>query len=117
MANEPRATLRHTPRATVIDLTGEVTTVADDVITDAYRQASAHGAQNILLNFVGVAYINSAGVSVIIRILTEARRADQHILVTGLTPHYSKIFQLMGLAQYAALFDSEYAALKSLNRD
>ena len=114
MANELQATLRPLPPLTVIDLKGEVTTFADEAITGAYRQASEQGAENILFNFSSVDYMNSAGISIIIGVLTEARKADQRLLLTGLTPHYHKIFQMMGLTQYAPVFDSEDAARQAV---
>ena len=110
MANEVQATLRQAPPLTVIDFKGEVTTFAEAPMNNAYREASEGGATRILLNFAGVDYLNSAGIAVIIGILTEARKADQRILVTGLTPHYKKVFQMMGLAQYAPVYDTEDAA-------
>jgi anti-anti-sigma factor len=114
MANEVEATLRDAPPLTVIDLRGEVTTFADEAINSAYRQACEQGAENILMNFADVDYLNSAGISIIIGVLTEARKADQRLLVTGLTPHYQKIFQMMGLSQYAPVFESEAAARQSI---
>jgi anti-anti-sigma factor len=114
MANELQATLRPLPPLTVIDLKGEVTTFADEAITIAYEQASKEGAENILFNFSAVDYMNSAGISIIIGVLTEARQADQRLLLTGLTPHYRKIFQMMGLTQYAPVFDDEDAARQSV---
>src|SRR5262249_37010490 len=114
MANEARASLRDAPRLTIIDLEGEVTTFAEEAITGAYRQASDRGAENILMNFGGVDYLNSAGISIIIGVLTEARKADQRLLITGLTAHYRKIFQMMGLTQYAPVFDNEDAARQSV---
>ena len=115
MANGVQATLRELPPLVVIDLQGEVTTFADDAINGAYRQASERGAENILFNFSGVDYLNSAGISILIGVLTEARKADQRLLITGLTPHYRKIFQMMGLSQYAPVFDSEEAARQSVS--
>jgi anti-anti-sigma factor len=114
MASEPRATLRAADRATIIDLAGEVTTFAVDVIDNAYRRASDEGAKNIVLNFKDVDYINSAGIAIVIGILMEARKADQQILVFGLTQHYAKIFKMMGVAEHAPLFETEAAALESL---
>jgi len=114
MANELQASLRPLPPLTVIDLQGEVTTFADEAITLAYRQACEQGAESILFNFTSVDYMNSAGISIIIGVLTEARKADQRLLLTGLTPHYRKIFQMMGLTQYAPVFDSEDAARESV---
>ncbi|MBI2941600.1 MAG: STAS domain-containing protein [Chloroflexi bacterium] len=115
MANEARATLRETPLLTVIDLRGEVTTFADDAINSAYRQVSERGAKNILLNFSGVDHLNSAGIAIIIGVLTETRKADQCLLITGLTPHYRKVFHIMGLARYVPIFDSEDAARQSID--
>ena len=114
MANELQATLRPLSPLTVIDLKGEVTTFADEAITTAYQQASEQGAENILFNFSAVDYMNSACISIIIGVLTEARKADQRLLLTGLTPHYRKIFQMMGLTQYAPVFDNEDAARQSV---
>ena len=110
MPNQTSATLRELPPLTVIDLGGEVTTFAEDAVNGAYKRASEQGARHILLNFKDVEYINSAGISVIIGLLTEARKSDQTLMITGLTPHYTKIFQMMGLAQYAPLYESEEAA-------
>lgn len=113
MANQTKATLRDLPPLTVIDLAGEVTTFAEDAVNGAYKQASEQGAKHILLNFKDVEYINSAGISVIIGLLTEARKSDQALMITGLTAHYTKIFQMMGLAQYAPLYETEEAARQS----
>ena len=115
MPNQTSATLRDLPPLTVIDLGGEVTTFAEDAVNGAYKQASEQGAKNILLNFKDVEYINSAGISVIIGLLTEARKSDQSLMITGLTPHYTKIFQMMGLAQYAPLYETEEAARQSIS--
>jgi anti-anti-sigma factor len=114
MANETQATLRDVPPLTVIDLAGEVTTFAEEAVNAAYKEASERGARNILLNFKDVDYINSAGIAVIIGLLTEARKTDQTLLITGLNAHYTKIFQMMGLAQYAPLYDTEEAAVLSM---
>ena len=62
------------------------------------------------MNFSGVDYVNSAGIAVIIGILIEARNASQRVMVTGLTPHYQKIFSMMGLSDYAPVFDNIEAA-------
>ena len=115
MANQTQATLRELPPLTIIDLGGEVTTFAEEPVNAVYRQATERGAKHILLNFKDVEYINSAGISVIIGLLTESRKSDQSLMITGLTPHYTKIFQMMGLAQYAPLYETEEAARQSVS--
>lgn len=116
MPSQVQATVREVPPLTIIDLEGEVTTFAEKPVQNAYRQASEQGAKHILLNFKEVEYINSAGIAVIIGVLTEARKSDQELMITGLTAHYTKIFQMMGLSQYAPLMESEDAARQEVAR-
>jgi anti-anti-sigma factor len=108
--SEVQATLREAPPLVVIDLRGDLTTFAGDAVNTAYRAAAEQGARHILLNFAGVEYINSAGIAVVIGLLVEAQKIGQRLLITGLTPHYRKVFQMMGLSQYAPIFDTEAAA-------
>ena len=97
-------------RLVVLDLRGEITTFGDDTIRTAYREATGLNAMHVLLNFAGVDYINSAGISIIIGVMGEARNAGQQVLVTGLTSHYQKVFRMMGLTQFAPIFETEEAA-------
>ena len=110
MRSQTRATLREEPPLTIIDLEGEVTTFSQQPIEVAYEQASKNGAHDILLNFRNVAYLNSAGIAVVIELLTRARQRDQSILVTGLTDHYVKVFRYTGLEAYVRICDTEEQA-------
>lgn len=114
MAQGIQASLRPLPPLVVIDLHGEMTTFAEDLVNAAYQDAAAQQAQGILLNFAGVDYLNSAGIAIIIGLLTQARKTDRRLMVTGLTPHYQKIFQMMGLARYISMFESEELARQSV---
>jgi anti-anti-sigma factor len=106
--------VRGAPPLVVLELRGEVTTVAQEPLAEAYRRAATLGAQNVLLDFAGVDDMNSGGIAAIIGIIGEARRANQHVLLTGLTPHYQMVFDTMGLTAFAPMFDSEAAALKAV---
>ena len=108
--DELNVSVRQLPPLVVIDLLGSVTGFADGAITGAYQDATKEGGRDFLLNFSGVDYVNSAGIAIIIGILIEARKANQRLLVTGLTPHYEKIFNMMGLSEYAPVFNSIEAA-------
>lgn len=114
METELTVALRSTPPLAVLDLEGSVTTFAEEAINTAYQTVTSEGAQKVLLNFSNVHYVNSAGIAIIIGILTETRKRNQGLLVVGLTPHYQRVFHMMGLSQYVAVFDTEAAALESL---
>src|SRR5438046_3332972 len=115
MSEELNAEIRQLPQATVIDLSGDVTSFADTQLHATFNDASALGRRHIILNFAGVDYINSAGIATIIAILAEARQRAQQLLICGLSDHYRKIFRMVGVARYAEIYADEREALDKLN--
>ncbi len=115
MSDEIQVSIRTESGATIIDLVGDVTTFAEEAINHAYQSASGDGATNIIFNFRENDYINSAGIAILIGVVTEARKRDQKLLMTGLSAHFQKIFRMVGLTQYADLHPSVTDALASLN--
>lgn len=102
----------------IIDLVGDVTTFAEEKINTAYREVTNRGARFVLLNFRQNDYINSAGIAILIGIVTEVTRNHQKLAVSGLSQHFQKIFRMVGLAQYADIYQDEdeaLAAFKALN--
>jgi anti-anti-sigma factor len=98
----------------IIDLVGDVTTFAEEKINSAYQQVTDQGARTILLNFRQNDYINSAGIAILIGIVTEVNRNNQKLAVSGLSQHFQKIFRMVGLAQYASIYQDEDEALREL---
>jgi anti-anti-sigma factor len=96
----------------IIDLVGDVTTFAEEKINGAYAQVTGQGAKHILLNFRQNDYINSAGIAILIGIVTEVNRNSQKLAVSGLSQHFQKIFRMVGLAQYADIYQDEDEAIK-----
>ena len=115
MSDEIQVSVRGEGAATIIDLAGDVTTFAEEAINQAYQSASADGAVNIIFNFRENDYINSAGIAILIGVVTEARKRDQKLLMTGLSAHFQKIFRMVGLTQYADLYSTVEEALAALN--
>ena len=76
MTDEIQVTVRFEKGATIIDLAGDVTTFAEDAINQAYQNASADGAHNIIFKFRETDYINSAGIAILIGILPTAWTAS-----------------------------------------
>jgi anti-anti-sigma factor len=110
MLNDLEVRARQAPSMLVLDLRGDVTASAQESLIHAYTEASDQGARTILLNFQAVEYLNSGGIAAVIAVISRARQSDQRLLLTGLTPHYQLIFDVMGLTTYAPLFESEDAA-------
>ena len=62
---------------TVIELAGDVDRNAEAALDEAYSQAGS--APSIVLDFSGVAYINSTGIAVIVGLLARARANGQAV--------------------------------------
>ncbi|MEW5958406.1 MAG: STAS domain-containing protein [Chloroflexota bacterium] len=117
MSDEIEVSVRWDGDIAVIDLVGDVTTFAEEAINEAYRSVSTAGAKTIIFNFRENDYINSAGIAIMIGVITQARKRDQRLLFTGLSTHFQIIFRNTGLTQYADPYRSVGEAIGSLNKE
>ncbi|MGB6134215.1 MAG: STAS domain-containing protein [Acidobacteriaceae bacterium] len=99
---------------TVLAFGGDISSASKDAILGAYHGLGGQ-AHHVLLDFTGVDYINSSGIAIIIQMLLEAGKAGtQTIGIFGLTPHFQKVFTMVGINKYAALHKDEVAALAAI---
>ena len=98
----------------IIQFRGDVTTFAEEAMQSAYHEASRGNVRHIALDFTSCEYINSAGIAVIIGVVTEARRKGQDVYAFGLSSHYQKLFRMVGLMDYMVVCDSEAETLKRI---
>lgn len=108
------ANVRKEDDRAVIDLIGEISASAEDVLNQAYEEAMRGNPATILLNFAGVDYINSTGIALILNILVKAGRSHRRILAFGLSDHYREIFRITRLADFMRIYPDESGALASL---
>ena len=108
--NEIQVDLRLEEKLAVIDLRGDVTSLAEKKIVSAFERAGSQKVQCLLLNFSGVGYINSAGMSIIITLLNKSQAQSLSLLAFGLSTHFQKIFEMVGLLKYVPHFETEEAA-------
>ncbi len=98
-------------RASVIDIQGEVTGAAEDVLMSAYAEATQGGARVIILNLSDLEYMNSSGIGLIVTLLIRVNRSKQHLLSYGLSEHYRQIFELTRLTEAIGIYNTETEAL------
>ncbi len=98
----------------IVDLMGDVTTFAEEKINTAYREVTNQGVRQVLLNFRQNDYINSAGIAILIGVVTEVNRNNQKLAFSGLSQHFQKIFRMVGLAQYADIYQNEDEAVENM---
>lgn len=98
----------------IIDIQGEINAFAENVLMDAYTQATSEGAANIILNFSGLDYMNSSGIGLLVTLLIRANRQKQRLMACGLSEHYRQIFELTRLNEAIAIYLSEEDALAAV---
>jgi anti-sigma B factor antagonist len=98
----------------VLAFSGDISSTSKDAILEAWHGLDG-ASSKVLLDFTGVDYINSTGIAIIIQMLLEASKTGTRtIAISGLSPHFRKVFTMVGINKYAALHIDEAAALASL---
>ncbi|MGC9291889.1 MAG: STAS domain-containing protein [Acidobacteriaceae bacterium] len=95
---------------TVLRFIGDITSASEAVVLGTYEGLSPGASQRILLDFSKVEYINSSGIALIIQMLYAASNKAQAIQTFGLTPHFQKVFTMVGITKYTRLHPDEATA-------
>jgi len=99
----------------IIDIQGDVTGFAENILMDAFSQASNGSTQVILLNFSGLDYMNSSGIGLLVTLLIRTQRQKQKLMACGLSEHYEEIFKLTRLNEAIGIYADESDALAALS--
>ncbi len=99
---------------TGLHFSGDISSASKDAVVGSYEALDKASHRNILLDFKGVEYLNSSGIALVIQVLMEASKAGQRVAICGLTPHFTKVFTMVGITKYAALYPAEAEALAML---
>ena len=92
---------------TLLHIQGDITAQSEPVINEAYHQADEQGAaQRIIIQFEDDVYINSGGIAVLIQILAQTNKKSQQIGIAGLSDHFKKIFNMVGISKFAGIYDT-----------
>jgi anti-sigma B factor antagonist len=92
----------------VLRFSGDISSTSKASLLGAWQGVTGNGP--VLLDFSKVDYINSSGIALIIQMLMEADRTGRKIAIFGLTPHFQKVFTMVGIAKYAGLHKDEPTA-------
>jgi anti-anti-sigma factor len=111
---ERAATAGSGSNVTILAFSGDIASTSKDAIMEAYHGLTS-SASKVLLDFTGVDYINSSGIAIIIQVLLEASKSGERTIgIFGLTPHFNKVFTMVGVAKYATMSPDEATALAAL---
>ncbi len=100
---------------TAFEIKGDVTALSEPFLNDAYKRVNDQGASKILLKFEKDAYINSGGIALLIQILAETKKNNQQAGITGLSDHFKKIFNMVGITKFAKIYNTVEEALEKMS--
>ena len=99
---------------TVLRFEGDIASTSKDAVLGTYQTLPKATTKLVLLDFTKVEYINSSGIALVIQMLIEASNSDQKVYAFGLSPHFTKVFTMVGITKYAGLFPGQAEALGAL---
>ena len=101
-----------------IDIKGDLVSFVADEMYAMARGLIDSGCKRICINFSQCPFINSSGIASLIILNTNINKIGATgILAYGLTPHFKKIFNMVGLTSYIKLCDSEEEILGKLKAE
>ncbi len=98
----------------VIYTEGYINNQGGEEIARAAYKLLDEGFKVLLLNLAGTKIVNSIGISILIEIIEKMIEINGKLGFCCLTPTIDKTFHIMGLAQYAPIFDTEERAIAEL---
>jgi anti-sigma B factor antagonist len=95
--------VEHLPRVSIVTLSGDIDASSEAQLVSAYASVTGEDAAALVLDFSAVNYINSAGIAQLISVIARARMAGRQIIVTGLSDHYRRIFEVTRIAEFVTI--------------
>ncbi len=97
----------------VLRISGDITSSSEGDLMAAYGRATTDQSSVVILDFAGLAYMNSGGIGLLVTLLVRAQRGGGRLIAVGLSDHYRQIFELTRLDEAIAIHADTDAALAS----
>ena len=114
MTDELRVAVDRRPNGAILYTKGYINNVGGEEIANRAYELMDDNVRTLLLNLRETKIVNSIGISILIEIIEKMIDKGGKIAFCCLTPVIHKTFQIMGLANYAAIFENEEAATAEL---
>ena len=107
---------REVAHVTILDITGRIV-LGEEIgdLRDAVRALIAEGKKKIILNLVGVDYIDSSGVGELVGSFTTVRNAGGELKLLNLTQKVHDVLYVTKLYTVFDIKDDEFTAVKSFD--
>jgi anti-anti-sigma factor len=99
----------------LLNIHGDLTAYSEPYLIEAYRQVEEEASDSdLIFVFSNEAYINSGGIAALIQILAQIRKTNRTVGIAGISDHFVKIFNMVGISKLAHIFGSLDEALATM---
>lgn len=99
----------------VVYTEGYINNQGGEEIARAASRLMEEGYRKLLLNLEGSRIVNSIGISILIEVLERMLELEGELAFCCLTNTIQKTFHIMGLTQYARVYEDEASAVEALS--
>ena len=114
MSEELKVAVERRNAGAVLYTRGYINNIGGEEIANRAYELMDDGVRALLLNLRDTKIVNSIGISILIEIIEKMMDRGGKIGFCCLTPVIHKTFQIMGLANYASIFENEDVAVKDM---
>ena len=102
----------------VLYVEGDITSEADSDIMKHYTDLKeTHSPYHLVINFDKTKYINSAGIATLINIIQDLGDIGGKISFVGLSNHFQKVMDIVGISDFVDIFVSNEEAFKNIKKE
>lgn len=96
---------------TTLEIIGEVDALSAIELDDSIKSLLGEGAENLLIDCRGLAYISSAGLGVFMSYIKTAEANNQKMILFGLIETVSSTFEILGLHHIIKIVNTKEEAV------
>lgn len=97
----------------ILELVGRLDSTSLGQIENRLPDLIESGERNILLDFSGLDYINSAGLRVLILAGKQLKRTGGKIVLCSMQDYIKEVFDISGFSNYFSIIPSQQKALEA----
>jgi anti-sigma B factor antagonist len=105
--------IRQADHVTLMDVSGQLTSLEGQAFRDAIQRLLRQGEINIILNLKDLEYLDSSGIGELVRNYLAVVKKGGTMKVVGLAPKVEEILKITQLYQVFPEFPDEESALES----
>jgi anti-anti-sigma factor len=114
MPDNFEVSVQREPTHAILRTEGYINNTGGEKIAQECYKMLDDGIGTFILNLAKSPIVNSVGIAVLIELIERVKEDGEKVIFCNCTPVIAKTFKIMGLTQYAELYENEKEALSNI---